>query len=451
MTSSSWWRTQSVFAHMVDEIRVARAALVAPPQRLLLRRRSPRHSPKNYWADFLTQYQSETIGGSRAHLLSGADEVLARLVHERVTPSFSPLRLGEIVAHRQFTVSGVLTKDGQFDRAPKRIPEPQKLQTFFDFLESVKLALLFAQRGPELHLNDWGTSFAVAYKEVIASTSVSEALARYLPPDSKGKGDKAGPERVAKLVTALSECLQKGSCSGPLAAKLAGKLTFVCSWVFGRAGQALLKPLYRRQHSSSSAEVELRPALRVSFRLLKQLVPALKPRFLPSISRSVQMRIGRIYADAFITMHGERRCSGRWLEASSALQQLKQSTNGWGAIYFSPSGARSCFRAQVPVEVLQQCCSSTDYIYWLEAVAQLISIAVVARDQFDCLICFVDNTAVEHALNRGTQANLSDKVSRGDYSEASFERAWPDLLRLQHAPSELTTWDYQAVVDSLFD
>ena len=155
MTSSSWWRTQSVFAHMVDEIRVARAALVAPPQRLLLRRRSPRHSPKNYWADFLTQYQSETIGGSRAHLLSGADEVLARLVHERVTPSFSPLRLGEIVAHRQFTVSGVLTKDGQFDRAPKRIPEPQKLQTFFDFLESVKLALLFAQRGPELHLNDW--------------------------------------------------------------------------------------------------------------------------------------------------------------------------------------------------------------------------------------------------------------------------------------------------------
>ena len=167
----------------------------------------------------------------------------------------------------------------------------------------------------------------------------------------------------------------------------------------------MLKPLYRRQHSSSSAEVELRPALRVSFRLLKQLVPALKPRFLPSISRSVQMRIGRIYADAFITMHGERRCSGRWLEASSALQQLKQSTNGWGAIYFSPSGARSCFRAQVPVEVLQQCCSSTDYIYWLEAVAQLISIAVVARDQFDCLICFVDNTAVEHALNRGTSKN----------------------------------------------
>ena len=74
----------------------------------------------------------------------------------------------------------------------------------------------------------------------------------------------------------------------------------------------------------------------------------------------------------------------------------------------------------------------------------------VASDQFDCLICFVDNTAAEHALNKGTsknaalcwllgsfwlwaakrglfvtfqrvtsQANLSDKVSRGDFSEAS--------------------------------
>ena len=204
------------------------------------------------------------------------------------------------------------------------------------------------------------------------------------------------------------------------------------------------------------------------------------------------MRIGRIYADAFITMHGERRCANRWLDTSSALQQLRQSTNGWGAIYFGPSGVKACFRAQVPVEVLQHCCTSRDYIYWLEAVAQLISIAAVARDQFDCLICFVDNTAAEHALNKGTsknaalcwllgsfwlwaakrglfvtfqrvtsQANLSDKVSCGDFSEAeqlqcetwepAFDRAWPDLLRLQQAPESTSSWDYQAVIDSLFE
>ena len=245
----------SVFAHMVDEIRVARAARVAATTTAAASAAStpaaattkvPKTLPDNYWADFLAEYQSETIGGIArqfpTHLLSGADEVLARLVHERVTRSFSPLRLGEIVAHRQFTVSGqinpfrikeepgsrlVLTEDGQFDRAPKRVPEPQKLQTFLDFLESVKLGLLFARWGPEIHLDHWvgwfvnvvrdhptkyphlrelyvrsswslcmkmreGTSFAIAHREVIDNTSVSEALARHLPPDSKGKGDKGG-------------------------------------------------------------------------------------------------------------------------------------------------------------------------------------------------------------------------------------------------------------------
>ena len=245
----------SVFAHMVDEVRVARAARVAATTTTAasaattaaaVTTKVPKTLPDNYWADFLAEYQSETIGGIArqfpTHLLSGADEVLARLVHERVTRSFSPLRLGEIVAHRQFTVSGqinpfrikedpgsrlVLTEDGQFDRAPKRVPEPQKLQTFLDFLESVKLGLLFARWGPEIHLDHWvgwfanlvrdhptkyphlrelyvrsswslcmkmrdGTSFAIAHREVIDNTSVSEALARHLPPDSKGKGDKGG-------------------------------------------------------------------------------------------------------------------------------------------------------------------------------------------------------------------------------------------------------------------
>ena len=237
-----------------------------------------------------------------------------------------------------------------------------------------------------------------------------------------------GPERVQKLVDTLSDCLQKGTCSGPLAARLAGKLTFVCSWVFGRAGQALLKPLYRRQHSG----------------------PALKPRFLPHVARSVNMRVARLYADTFITMHGQRRCANRWMDDSTALQQLRESTNGWGAIYIGPSGQRSCFRAQVPERVLQRCCSSRNYIYWLEAIAQIISVAVVARDQFICIVCFADNTAAEHSLNKGisknpglcwlmgafwvwvarqslfvsfqrvtSQTNLSDKVSRGDFSEAS--------------------------------
>ncbi|CAE7293590.1 unnamed protein product, partial [Symbiodinium sp. CCMP2592] len=92
------------------------------------------------------------------------------------------------------------------------------------------------------------------------------------------------------------------------------------------------------------------------------------PAYVAYASASVQKRIGRIYTDAFLTVHGGRKCANRWLDTSSALQQLKQ---------------------------------------------------VVARDQFDCLICFVDNTATKGNIAQRTRiANLSDKVSRGDYSEA---------------------------------
>ena len=165
----------SVVAHMVDEIRVAKAkrdgalqsASTTPTAAAAVSTsaaKAPKVLPEGYWAEFLADFQSEKIGGIArqfpTHILSGADEILARLVHERITRSHTPLKLGEIVAHRQFTASGqinpfrikeepgsrmLLRDDGLFDRAPRHVPEPQKLQTFLDFLDSVKYGLLFAR------------------------------------------------------------------------------------------------------------------------------------------------------------------------------------------------------------------------------------------------------------------------------------------------------------------
>ena len=146
----------SVVAHMVDEIRVAKAkrdgalqsastTSTAAAAVATSGAKAPKVLPEGYWAEFLAEFQSEKIGGIArqfpTHLLSGADEVLARLVHERVTRSHTPLKLGEIVAHRQFTASGqinpfrikeepgsrmLLRDDGMFDRAP-RSPKSFKL------------------------------------------------------------------------------------------------------------------------------------------------------------------------------------------------------------------------------------------------------------------------------------------------------------------------------------
>ena len=61
----------------------------------------------------------------------------------------------------------------------------------------------------------------------------------------------AGPSqgRLEKLQTLLQKTLSDDSLSPEEAAHLAGKLNFVCSWVFGHAGKALLKCIYTRQHS----------------------------------------------------------------------------------------------------------------------------------------------------------------------------------------------------------
>ena len=74
----------SVFAHMVDEVRVAHAARVAATTTTAasaattataVTTKVPKTLPDNYWADSLAEYQSETIGGIArqfpTHLLSG--------------------------------------------------------------------------------------------------------------------------------------------------------------------------------------------------------------------------------------------------------------------------------------------------------------------------------------------------------------------------------------------
>ena len=112
-------------------------------------------------------------------------------------------------------------------------------------------------------------------------------------------------------------------------------------------------------------------------------------------------------------------------------------------------GGLSGHRYPVPVTSLAKVAPSKAFIYWLEMMAQILSIAVVAPHVHGHLVCFVDNTAAEHALRKGcskdeaftktlacfwawvadnnlqlsfhrvtSAANLSDGVSRGSWKEA---------------------------------
>ena len=107
-----------------------------------------------------------------------------------------------------------------------------------------------------------------------------------------------------------------------------------------------------------------------------------------------------LYTDAFVTLHGVRRTANRWLQDLPPLQELSQSTNGFGALVAIPGRHPIGFRGEVPVEVLADLASSRAYIFWLEALAQVLLLAAVC-DLFDAHVCcWVDNTAAEHAARR---------------------------------------------------
>ena len=135
----------------------------------------PKVLPKGYWNTLVQEYEAVTIQGKNrvfpGHLLLGAEEILSRMVHEHQTSKlYTPLKLGEIISIRHFTptkaintfaqkedkVSKLLLDDqGTWVKQPRWIPEPQKLTTLLDALDSVKWAMIFARWGEESDICEW--------------------------------------------------------------------------------------------------------------------------------------------------------------------------------------------------------------------------------------------------------------------------------------------------------
>ena len=293
----------------------------------------------------------------------------------------------------------------------------------------------------------------------IIGTKMKEAKAK--PPDRKQtllgvewtiSDDELlaspGPSRIEKLVARIKEVLAADALSPQEVAKLAGKLNFTCSWVFGQAGTALLKPLFARQQSGIHKPTSLSSSLRSALKELQKLLPELKPVRIPLRPQDVQVCV--LYADAYINIAGSRRAANRWLKQGIPHDVLQESSNGWGAIFLPPSGRRLAFRSEVPNEVLRKTATSKAFIFWLEMMAQVLAVLTIAEGIQGHVLCFVDNSAAEHALQKGfsrdiaftkvlgcfarhmaakglvlsfhrvtSAANVSDGVSRDDWSAAA--------------------------------
>ncbi|OLP76112.1 hypothetical protein AK812_SmicGene43996 [Symbiodinium microadriaticum] len=73
-------------------------------------------------------------------------------------------------------------------------------------------------------------------------------------------------------------------------------------------------------------------------------------------------------------------------------------------------------------------------VYWLEAIAQIISIAVVVRDQFDCIVCFVDNTAVVDSLF--AEPPHSEGDGGGLYTDGSFSQEAESMVTFENCSND---------------
>ena len=130
-------------------------------------------------------------------------------------------------------------------------------------------------------------------------------------------------------------------------------------------------------------------------------------------------------------------------------------------MFLSETGARLAFRTSAPVSFLSKVATTKAFIFWLEALAQILSLAAVAGFLSGDVVCFVDNSASEHALRKGyskdarltnllgwfwawvaskelnvffvrvsSKANLSDAASRGDWEPSDrigCHRCQPEL------------------------
>ena len=180
--------TEAIIDYMVDQIELARKkqfATAAPgtPTPVTTATgdgKAPKQLPKGFWAKRIKEFEATKIEGHHrsfpVHLISGAEEVLARMVWEKETTNlFTPVRLGEVLAQRNLTpskqvnpwarhddnMSGVLSLDasGSLVKKEKYVPEPQKVLTFIDAIDAVRWAMIFCRWGEEHVVNQFAEFF----------------------------------------------------------------------------------------------------------------------------------------------------------------------------------------------------------------------------------------------------------------------------------------------------
>jgi hypothetical protein len=253
------------------------------------------------------------------------------------------------------------------------------------------------------------------------------------------------PQRVHRLRHALATAIEQDSLPADVAQRLVGKLGFLTQSIFGNLGKAAMAPLYSRAAAQGEAGSSLNGPLRSALLCLQHILGDLRPAIIPWPGSSTLTAV--LYADAYFQM-GDQKFSPQTAPAQLRGAANQNLTNGWGFVLRLGDCVLYDF-GTIPPAVLRVFCSRRAFIYFLEIAAQLLPLIAFASQLPAFWVAFIDNAAGEGALRKGwgrgppingllamfsalssrlgwhphfervkSEDNISDKVSRQDFSQA---------------------------------
>eukprot|EP00435_Cladocopium_sp_Y103_P030116 s227_g7.t1 len=293
------------------------------------------------------------------------------------------------------------------------------------------------------------------------------------------------PQRLERMIQLLDSTLESDRLPPSVAQRMAGKLAFLNTTLFGQVGSAALYLVYARAaqaDSSSRNDSRLSFALRDALTCLRALLSHCQPKWVPFVAPTQQVVL---YTDAFFEL-GDRKLSPSEAPLQWSPSGHKNLVNGWGLVARLGSGVVYAL-GSLPSTLLLKYCTRRAFIYFLEIAAQIIAVVFLRRHLPTYWVSFIDNLAGKAALLKGfgrdltvnrllayawtlfaklgfqphfewvrSEQNVSDKVSRADESDAE-RMGWqklefdidPLVAILLRVADDLTYATGQAIDDTL--
>eukprot|EP00435_Cladocopium_sp_Y103_P048273 s452_g14.t1 len=245
------------------------------------------------------------------------------------------------------------------------------------------------------------------------------------------------PKRKEKLLALLESILQSNRLSAEEAQRVAGKLGFMATTLFGGIGMAAIQPFYARAHHLGEQRNEkLTFALRAAIHTMKQLLVEGKPRTFPWFPKDPTTH-AVIYSDAYFLV-GDTMMKPKDVPELWSPKKRRAKANGWG--FVTKFADKVVFaHGELPQEFIDKFVSRRAFIYMMEIMAAFIAVTFLQAELPPFFIMFIDNQAGKTALQKGYGSDERVNAIITAFWVLTAEKEWSPAF--QYVKSELNISD----------